>query len=109
MTAGLPTDVNTLNRTVGQAVVALAQALDTCNGINDMLNNAERAWPPPSEGATDPLVTAGMETADATNLREAFAALALLKQVAYGEIAQSGAQPSNFFFQAQQLMGATPL
>lgn len=109
MTAGLSADVNSLNRACGQAVVALAQALDTVTGINAMLQNAERGFA--MDGDTDPLTTGdgAMSSDDAATLRNSFSALALLAQVAYGQIAQSGAEPSNFFFYAQQLMGVTPL
>lgn len=111
MAAGLPSDISTLNRVCGQAVVALAQALDTCTGLNTMLQNAERGFAVAvvDDEPDDPLVNGGMSAEDAATLRDAFEALALLAQVAYGQIAQSGAEPSNFFFQAQQLMGCQPL
>lgn len=107
MTAGLTADIVTLNRTCGQAVLNLAQALDQVTGLNTMLQNAERGFA--VNGSDDPLVDGGMSTGDAATLREAFFALAELAQVAYGQAAQSGAQPSNFFFQAQQLLGCQPL
>lgn len=103
MPAGLPSDISTLNRVCGQAVVALAQALDNCTGLNAMLSNAERGF------SAAELEAAGMDPDDVATLQEGMAALALLAQVAYGQLAQTGAQPSNFFFQAQQLMGCQPL
>jgi hypothetical protein len=102
VTAGLNADAVTLNRTMGQAVAALAQALDQCAAINVMLNNSNRGFT--SAG----LLALGFVQADVTNIQEAFAALALLQQIAYGQAA-GVAVANNYFFQAQLLLGTTPL
>jgi hypothetical protein len=109
---GLDSSVLTLNKTCGQAVLTLAQALDAVNGINDMLSSDERGFTPftdEDEEVHDPLVDGGMTVDDAAALREAFTKLALVKGLAYGEIAQAGASPSNYFLTAQTLMGTNPL
>lgn len=104
MAAGMPATMNDLNRAAGLAVTALAQALDNVVAFSAMLGNAQRF------GGVAGLVAAqGYAQADAQLIVDSFSALSLLAQVAYGQIAQSGAEPSNFFFEAQQLMGATPL
>lgn len=103
MTAGAAADQVNFNHTIGNAVIALAQALDNCAAINTMLGNAERGFD------TAGLLALGFTQDDVTLIQDSFQALALLQQVAYGQIAQSGASPSNFFFQAQQLMGTVPL
>jgi hypothetical protein len=111
VSAGLPADLLALNRTCGQAVVALAQALDNCVAISTMLGNPQRGFAVTGSGDSevDPLAVAGMSPDDAALLRNSFFALSLLAQVAYGQTAQQGAEASNFFFDAQQLMGTTPL
>lgn len=102
MTAGAPQDIANFNRTIGNAVIALAQALDQCAAINTMLNNSNRGF------TTAGLLAMGFAQADVTNIQESFAALALLQQVAYGEVAGVAAQ-NNYLFQAQQLLGTVPL
>lgn len=104
---GLAADIGSLNRYCGQAVVALAQALDNCAGIAEMLNNADRGYA--VAGTVDPLVVAGMGTADAANFRSAFDSLYTLQQISVGDVAQSGASPVDYFYIAQTLMGTTPL
>jgi hypothetical protein len=103
MSAGLPGDISAVNRLVGNAVLALSQALDQCTAINNMLNNANLPF------GTAGLLALGFAQADVTTIQESFAALAELATVAYGTAAQTGAQPTNFFYQAQALLGATPL
>jgi hypothetical protein len=103
MSAGLGTDLNSFNRMIGQAVLNLAQALSACTSINTLLNDANRGFN--AEG----LAALGMAGEDITNVQEAFAALSQLQQLSVGQIAQSGAQPTNFFYQAQMLMGTNPM
>lgn len=102
MAAGLGQTVNDLNRTIGNAVIQLAQALDQCAAINTMLNNSNRGF------TTADLLALGYVQADVTNIQESFAALALLQQIAYGQTA-GVAEENNYFFQAQSLMGTIPL
>lgn len=112
MTAGLQADSFSLNDRIGRAVANLAAALDECSGINDMLNDANRAFTIiNTEGVfSSPKLTAlGYSDDDITLIAEAFGALAGLRQLALGQVAQPGAQPTNFFFQAQQLLGVVPL
>lgn len=114
MSAGLDASIQTLNRACGQAVVNLANAIDAVVGINTMLQNAERGFAVVTNqdsSTTDPLTQgdSGMSTDDAAALRNAFFALNLWAQVGFGAIAQPGAEASNFWFDAQKLMGANPL
>jgi hypothetical protein len=102
VTAGAPQDINTFNRAIGSAVIALAQALDQCAAINVMLNNSDRGF------TSADLLALGYEQADVTIIQEAFAALALLQQIAYGQAGGTAAL-NDYFFQAQRLMGTTPL
>jgi hypothetical protein len=112
--AGLDDSVTALNRTCGMAVLALVNAMDNITRINEMLVNTQRGFAVvtnPDSSTTDPLTTGAnpMTDDEAATLRNSFAALALYVQVGYGQIAQSGAQPSNFFFDAQNLLGTNPL
>jgi hypothetical protein len=112
VTAGLPADIGTLNRTMGQAVVALAQALDTCAGINAMLYNTNRGFGLVNAGGgsyTSTALTAfGYSDDDINLIGAAFGALGLLQTIAYGTAA-GVATDNNYFLQAQQLMGTVPL
>lgn len=112
MTAGQSATKMDLDRMMGSAVAGLVQYLDLCAGINDMLNDADRAFTiVNNEGVfTSPKLTAlGYTDDEITLVAEAFFALADLKQLAFGQIAQTGAQPSDLLFWARQLLGATPI
>lgn len=103
MAAGLPGDMGSLNRLIGNAVLNLASALQQCVAINNMLTNANLPF------TTAGLLSLGYAQADVTTIQQSFAALTLLSEVAWGQAAQTGAQPTNFFYQAQALLGATPM
>lgn len=110
MTAGNSATKLDLDRAMGSAVTTLAQALDQCAGISELLGDASRAFTITNNGGvftSDKLTALGYDADDITLIAEAFGALAQLRLVAYGQAAQPAA--SNFFFQAQQLMGITPL
>jgi hypothetical protein len=112
MTAGQSATKMDLDRIIGTAITNLAQALDLCSGINDMLLDGNRAFTITNvEGVftSDKLTALGYDSGDIALIAEAFGALAGLRQLALGQVAQPGAQPTNFFFQAQQLMGVTPI
>lgn len=112
MTAGNPATKTDLDRMMGNAIVGLAQALDLVSGINDMLLNDQRAFTvtiSDSAFVSAELSAMGYSDDEITLIAEAFSALAGLRQIALGLTAQPGASATNFFFQAQQLMGVTPL
>lgn len=111
MTAGNSATKLDLDRAMGSAAVSLAQALDQCAGINELLGDASRAFTIVNNAGvfTSPKLTAlGYTDDEITLIAEAFFALAQLQQVAFGRAAGVAAQ-NNYFFQAQQLMGITPL
>ena len=99
--AGLSSGLSVLNNTCGNAVLQLATALATCNGINTMLNDASRY------NGQAGLVAAGMSSPGATLLIGSFADITNLYLTAHGQQAQPGA--SDFFFNARNLLGAQPM
>ena len=106
--AGLQLSTNTLDQTLGQAVVNLAQALGTANGLFALLNDANRLPPVQGQtGAAQGLVQAGYDLPTATLYVASYTDLANLYKVAHGQQAQPGA--SDFFFNARKLMGTVPL
>jgi hypothetical protein len=98
--AGLSSGLAVLNNTAGNAVLQLAGALATCNGINTMLNDAERY------NGQAGLVSAGMSSAGATLLIASFADITNPYKVAHG---QQATGVSDFFFNARNLLGAQPM
>jgi hypothetical protein len=99
-----------LDRIMGSAIKDLAQALDLCADINDMLLDGNRAFTITSDAGaftSGKLTDLGYDGDDITLIAQAFGALAQLRLVALGQATVPAA--SNFFFQAQQLMGVTPL
>jgi hypothetical protein len=108
--AGLPVSIDVLDQTFGRAVVTLAQALDTATAVNAMILDANRF-----NGATGLVANQGYTTTAANLIVASFADLTNLANVARGvtgyqvQIGGGTLGPSNFFFNAQKLMGPVPL
>lgn len=100
-TAGLPAALSDINRVCGSALVQLAQALDQCEGVNTILNDADRF-----NGATGLQANQGFTAPQATLIMASFADIHALYQVAHGHQQQVG--NNDFFFNAKLLMGTTP-
>ena len=101
--AGMQTSQNTLDQTLGQAVVALARDLRNVNALNSMLLDTDRY------GGASGLIAKGIYTqqSDANLVIASFADLAALYQVAHAQRQQVG--NNDFFFNAKLLMGTEPL
>jgi isoaspartyl peptidase/L-asparaginase-like protein (Ntn-hydrolase superfamily) len=102
MTAGLQSDLFSLNDRLGRAVVALAAALDDVVALNAMLNDADRF-----NGAAGLQASQGYTAPDAATIMEAFGDLANLAAVAHAETTVPAA--NDFFFHAKLMMGTVPL
>ena len=100
-TAGTPAAASDVNRVCGNSVIQLAQALDQCEGVNSMLNDADRF-----NGATGLQANQGFTSAQATLIMASFADIHALYLVAHGQQQQVG--NNDFFFNAKLLMGTTP-
>lgn len=99
MSAGLPDDMQSLNLRMGRCVLVLRDALNDAAAVNAMLTN-EVLFP-----ATATFEGMGYDDDTITSFKAAFFALNLLRDIAFGAGAQNGAEPSNYFFDAQRLTG----
>ena len=107
--AGFQTSVGAINQTAGLTVMQLATALANADAFNTALNSAQRM------GGQSGLVAAGISVSDAGLLIASFSDLANLVQIAKGAAGflvqlpgQQAAGASNFFWNAQQLLGPQP-
>jgi hypothetical protein len=104
--AGLSAQAGDINRACGNAVVALAQALAACSGLNTMLNDTSRGFGQANLAAMFTAAGDPQGTSNAGLIIASFADLQNLSAVAHGQQAQPAA--SNFFFNAAKLMGVIP-
>jgi hypothetical protein len=102
MSAGLGQAKSDFDRTIGNAVVSLAQALDMCVGINTMLNDAQRGG-----GSAGLQANQTYSSTESGLIIASFTDLAALAGIAHAQGTQAVA--NDFFFHARQLMGTIPL
>jgi hypothetical protein len=101
--AGLPAGTADFDRVFGNAIVAAAQALSACNGLNDLINDPIRMAP----GGLAGLEAKGYDPTTAGLYVASFGDMASLYRVAHAQQAQ--AAENDFFFNAKLLMGTVPL
>jgi hypothetical protein len=98
--AGLPMEAGDVNRAAGQGIVQVVEAFKTITGLNAMYQDTGRGY-----GIASLTTLLG---APAANLIIAsYGDLANLVAIAHAQ--QALAEPSDFFFNAKQLLGTTPL
>ena len=101
--AGLILTPQFANQDWGNAVRNLATDLAACNGINGLLNDADRM----PGGASSALQGLGFSASDAGLIVASFGDLAALYRVAHAQQQQVG--NNDFFFNAKKLLGTVPM
>ena len=101
--AGLPLNAAVANQDWANLLYTACRSLADCNGVNDLINDANRN---PGLGSAGLQANLGMTANDAGLYVASFAAISALWK--HSTNVQAAAM-TNFWFQAQQLFGTKPM